>query len=90
MSSLNIKSPRTVERVRELASRRKSTLVAAVDTAVEEALERDDKEQATREGRKGMAERIMAIARKTAPLMEGTPDSTHITDDLYDELGLPK
>jgi len=53
----------------------------------EQSSESEDMEEKCREG---MADRIRAITRITAPLMRDTPDSTRIFDDLYDEMGLPK
>jgi hypothetical protein len=90
MTSLNIKNEETYQMVRDLATLKGISLVAAVNEAVQEKLDREKAEQKQRNSRKGMAQRLMAIARECAPLMNDGQTSKELFDDLYDEKGLPK
>jgi antitoxin VapB len=84
--SLNIKNEETVRLVRELADLTDESMTGAVTEAVRERLDR--LKQA--EGRKGMADRIHAIAADMhARLPDDFFDIEH-GDLLYDEYGLPK
>jgi len=84
--SLNIKNEETVRLVRELADLTDESMTGAVTAAVRERLER--LKQA--DGRKGMADRIHAIAADMhARLPDDFFDIEH-GDLLYDEYGLPK
>lgn len=80
--SLNIKNEETHRLVQELASLTGESMTAAVTEAVRERLERVK--------RKGMAERIMEIAKRSAPLWKEPFKSIDHGDLLYDENGLPK
>jgi antitoxin VapB len=80
--TLNIKNPETHRLAKELAALTGESVTAAVTEAVRERL--------ARKRRDGIAERLMAIGRRTAPLMKGPWTSTNIGDLLYDERGLPK
>ena len=79
--SLNIKNEETHRLAQELAAMTGESLTAAVTEAVRERLERVKS--------KGMAERIMKIAKASAALLKGKslPDHAEL---LYDENGLPK
>jgi hypothetical protein len=90
MPSLNIKNEETYRMVHDLAALKGISLVAAVKEAVQEKLDREKAEQDRPNSRKGMGDRLRAIAEKTAPMMQGTLSSTEIFDSLYDEMGLPK
>jgi hypothetical protein len=90
MASLNIKNEETYQMVHDLAALKGISLVAAVKEAVQEKLDRERAEQERRNSRKGMAQRLMAIARECAPLMNDGRTSKELMDDLYDENGLPK
>jgi antitoxin VapB len=79
--SLNIKNEETHRLAEELAQITGESLTAAVTEAVRERL--------TRVKRKGMAERIMKIAKESAALLKGKPLPDH-AELLYDEKGLPK
>jgi antitoxin VapB len=57
-------------------------MTAAVNEALRERLDRVKK--------KGMAERIMKLARQSAPLWKEPFKSVDHGDLLYDEKGLPK
>ncbi len=84
--SLNIKNAETVRLVRELADLTDESMTGAVTEAVRERLER--LKQA--DGRRGMADRILAIA---ADMHARLPDDffeIEHGDLLYDEYGLPK
>ena len=84
--SLNIKNEETVRLVRELADLTDESMTGAVTEAVRERLER--LKQA--DSRKGIAERILAIAADMhARLPDDFFDIEH-GDLLYDEYGLPK
>ncbi len=83
-----IKNERTDELVRELATLRGVSLVAAVTEAVEEKLER---EKETLRKKKLMADWLMKLSRETGPLMNDGKTSIELIEELYDpETGLPK
>ena len=65
----------------ELAALTGENMTTAVTEAVRERLERVK--------RKGMADRLMKIAKESAALLKGKP-LPDIDDFLYDEKGLPK
>jgi antitoxin VapB len=80
---INIKNPETQRLIRELADLTGQGQTEAVTTAVKEKLERIQ--------RKGLAERLLAIGRETAPLFKEPYRSIEHGDLLYDkETGLPK
>lgn len=82
---VNIKNPETERLIRELADKTGKGQTEAVTIAVREALERLD--------RRGMAERLMAIGRETAPLLKGFDwdEALYGENGLYDrQTGLPK
>ena len=80
---INIKNPETERLIRELADLTGQGHTEAVTTAVKEKLERIQ--------RKGLAERLLAIGRETAPLFKEPYRSIEHGDLLYDkETGLPK
>lgn len=79
--SLNIKNEETHRMAQELAAITGESLTAAVTEAVRERLERVKS--------RGMAERIMKIAKESAALLKGKPLPDH-AELLYDEKGLPK
>jgi hypothetical protein len=90
MASLNIKNDEAYRLVHDLATLKGISLVAAVIVSVQEKLDREKYELERRNSRKGMAERLMSIARECAPLMNDGRTSKELMDDLYDEKGLPK
>jgi hypothetical protein len=56
-----------------------------------EGVKQDDGRLVGSADRKGIATRLMEIARETGPLMNDGRTSKQIMDDLYDEeTGLPK
>ena len=81
--SLNIKNEETHRLARELASLTGESMTAAVNEAIRERLER-----VRGTPRKGMAERLMKIARECGPLWKKPYVS--VEELLYDEKGLPK
>lgn len=83
--ALNIKNEQTYRLARELAESTGESLTSAVTTAISERLAR-------LQGRSGAgrADRLLAIARSTAPLLRDLPPSTDIGVLLYDERGLPR
>ena len=80
--NLNIKNEETHRMAQELAALTGESMTTAVTEAVRERL--------TRVKSKGMAERIMKIARQAAPLWKEPFKSVDHGDLLYDEKGLPK
>lgn len=79
--SLNIKNEETHRMAQELAALTGESMTTAVTEALREKLERVKS--------KGMAERIMKIAKESAALLNGEPLPDH-AELLYDENGLPK
>ena len=79
--SLNIKNEETHRMAQELAALTGESLTTAVGKAVEERLNRVKN--------KGMAERIMKIAKETSARLKGNPLPDH-GEFLYDKKGLPK
>ena len=83
--SLNIKNERTHEAVRRLATLRGVSQTEAVDEAVRRRLDELSWEAEAQE----RYERTMAISKETGAILRATGGRL-TTDDLYDELGLPK
>ena len=89
--ALSLKNEETERIVRELASRRGISLVAAVTEATRETLERDKAQDDSMNKKKGLAAWLMEISRETAPLMNDGRTTKELFDELYDdETGLPK
>jgi antitoxin VapB len=80
--SLNIKNEETHRMAQELAALTGESMTTAVSEAVRERL--------TRVKSKGMADRLMQIAKRAAPLWKERFKSIDHGDLLYDEKGLPK
>jgi antitoxin VapB len=80
--SLNIKNEETHRLVQELAAITGESMTTAVTEAVRERLNRVKS--------KGMADRIMKLAKQSAPLWKEPYKSIDHGDLLYDENGLPK
>lgn len=83
--SMNIKNEETHRLAKELSALTGESVTTAVTVAVRERLER-----LRRDDRQGMAERLMAIGRETAPLLKEPWRSGDHGDLLYDDRGLPK
>ena len=84
--SLNLKDPKTVRLVRDLANRTGESLTGAVKTAVQERLEREK----LRENKEGLMEWLDEVTRYTSEALKDLPPSDRIGDLLYDkETGLP-
>ena len=80
---INIKNPRVESLIRELAAVTGKGQTEVIGEAVERML--------AREKRKGLAERLMAIADEMAPLFKPPYDTIDHAELLYDEkTGLPK
>lgn len=79
--SLNIKNEETHRLAQELAALTGESMTVAVTEAVRERL--------ARVKNKGMADRIMRIAKQSSALLKGKPLPDH-GELLYDEKGLPK
>jgi antitoxin VapB len=81
--SLNIKNEKTHRMAQELARLTGESMTAAVSEAIRERLER-----VRGKSKKGLAEKLMKIARETGPLWKKPYVS--LEELLYDEKGLPK
>lgn len=80
---INIKNPTVESQIRELARLTGKGQTEVVGEAVERML--------AREKRRGLADRLMAIAAETGPLFKPPYDTIDHADLLYDEeAGLPK
>ena len=80
---INIKNPAVEEQIRELARLTGKGQTEVVGEAVERML--------AREKRRGLAERLMALAAEMAPLFKPPYDTIDHAELLYDEeTGLPK
>jgi antitoxin VapB len=86
--ALSIKNKETEALARELARISRKPITAAVHEALERGIARAKIISTAMPKDDGMAERIMAVSRKTAAL----PDINDMTDDEvlgYDEFGAP-
>jgi antitoxin VapB len=81
--SLNIKNEKAHRLAQELARATGESMTVAVSEAIRERLER-----VRGKSEKGMAEKLMKIARASGPLWKKPYVS--IEELLYDEEGLPK
>lgn len=80
---INIENPTVESQIRELARLTGKGQTEVVGETVERML--------AREKRRGLAERLMAIAAETAPLFKPPYDTIDHAELLYDEeTGLPK
>ena len=79
---INIKNPETQRLIRELAEATGESQTEAIAAAIKEKL--------SRLRRKGLAERLMAISRDTAPRFKPPYDTIDHGDLLYDEKVMPK
>ena len=84
--ALNIKNEETCALVAELARLKGVNMTEAITDAVREDLRRTKQHKK----KEGVAEKLMEIGRKTAPLIKEPWKSTPHGDLLYDEKGLPK
>jgi hypothetical protein len=89
---ISIKSPIAETRIRELATLRGVSLVAAVTEAVEEKLEKEKAErEAIAKKKKSRYELLMEFAKECGPLFKGGRSGNDLINDLYDDVtGLPK
>ncbi|MGA2047869.1 MAG: type II toxin-antitoxin system VapB family antitoxin [Terracidiphilus sp.] len=88
---LSIKNEEAERVVRELANHRGLSLVTAITQAARETLERDRAQSEGQVAGRGLAARLMEIARETGPLMKDGRTTKELFDELYDdETGLPK
>ena len=88
--SLNIKSPRTVALIRELAARTNTNQTAAVEDAVSRRLSELDREETARaDSRRVAAEKTL---RELDRLLTDDDNRTirRNEGDLYDDAGLPR
>lgn len=85
MTALNIKNEEAYRLVKELAELKGESMTTVVIEAAREQLAREQ----ARQSNAGLAERLMAIGRATAPLWAEPALSRLHGDLLYDEYGLP-
>jgi antitoxin VapB len=83
--ALNIKNEETCALIEELSELTGENMTEAVTEAVRERLKR-----AKRQKKGDIAEKLMRIARESAPLWKEPFRSTPHGELLYDEKGLPK
>jgi len=83
--SLNIKNEETHRLARELARLTGESMTAAVNEALRERLER-----VRGKSKKGMAERLLEIAKDCSAHLKEPYKSMDIDELLYDENGMPK
>jgi antitoxin VapB len=83
--SLNIKNEETHRQARELARLTGESMTVAVTEAIRERLER-----VRGRGKKGLAERLMKIAKECSAHLKEPYKSMSVDELLYDEKGLPK
>lgn len=83
--SLNIKDEETHRLARELAQLTGESQSTAVTIAIRERLDRLHSE-----GHPGLADRLLAIGRNTAPRLKEPFRSAEHGELLYDEHGLPR
>ena len=81
--SLNIKNEEAHRLARELAKATGENMTVAVSEAIRERLER-----VRSKSKKGLAAKLMKIARETGPLWK--KPHVPLEELLYDEKGLPK
>ncbi|MCY4616343.1 MAG: type II toxin-antitoxin system VapB family antitoxin [Chloroflexi bacterium] len=84
--SLNIKNEETCALARELADLTGETMTGAITIALQERLEREQRQRSV-QARK---QELMAIGRRAARLLRDGPSAVEHGDLLYDEHGLPK
>jgi antitoxin VapB len=83
--SFNIKNAQAHRLAKQLAELTEESMTAAVIQAIRERLER------VRRAKSGsLAERLLAIGRRTAARLKKPVRSVDHADLLYDELGLPR
>ncbi|MBK7721905.1 MAG: type II toxin-antitoxin system VapB family antitoxin [Austwickia sp.] len=85
MPTLNIKDPEVYRLAKQLAAQRSTSATGAVREALREALDRDATHRDART-REGMADRLLALGRRSA----ARPERFVVDEDLYDERGLPR
>ncbi|HEY1657247.1 MAG TPA: type II toxin-antitoxin system VapB family antitoxin [Candidatus Sulfotelmatobacter sp.] len=83
--SLNIKSEETHRLAQELARLTGESMTVAVGAAIRERLDR-----VRENSRKGLAERLMKIAKECSAHLKERYKSMDIDELLYDEKGMPK
>jgi antitoxin VapB len=88
MHQLNIKNAETYKLATELRELTGESLASVVKTALKEKLEREKQKQ----GREGIAKKLMEIGRQYREAAGDGPFRTvkEIEDELYDENGLPR
>lgn len=84
--SLNIKNEDAHRLARELAALTGESMTVAVTEAIRERIERLKRAK----NRNGLAERLLAIGRDSAPRFKEPYRSADHGDLLYDERGLPR
>ena len=90
MPTINIKNQHAVDLIRELAARKKMSLVSAVTLAVQDKLAQEDQAEAKETAPEYRYKCLMAYASEFARRVPTPIHSWQIDEFLYDEQGLPK
>ena len=83
---LSIKNEETCRLARELAHLTGETMTGAITVALRERLERTRRE----EGTETRVQRLLAIGRRCANMLDDGPSAVEHGDFLHDERGLPR
>ena len=84
--SINIKNEETCQLASELAQLTGETMTGAITVALKERLEREKSERST----EARVQRLLAIGKRCADMLDDGPSAIEHGDFLYDERGLPK
>ena len=84
--SINIKNEETCQLASELAQLTGETMTGAITVALKEHLEREKSERST----EARVQRLLAIGKRCADMLDDGPSAVEHGDFLYDERGLPK
>ncbi|MCY3660687.1 MAG: type II toxin-antitoxin system VapB family antitoxin [Caldilineaceae bacterium] len=84
--ALSIKNKETRRLARELTHLTGETMTEAITVALRERLERMRRESST----EARLQRLLAIGRRCASMLDDGPAAVEHGDFLYDERGLPK
>ena len=84
--SINIKNEETCQLASELAQLTGETMTGAITVALKERLEREKSERST----EARVQRLLAIGKRCADMLDDGPSAVEHGDFLYDERGLPK
>ena len=84
--SLGLKNKEICRLASELAHLTGETMTGAITVALKERLERERREHGT----ETRVQRLLAIGRRCASMLDDGPSAVEHGDSLYDERGLPQ